>query len=129
MPVQRISSGSTSRVVGSVATAAGRVDAGRVVELRTGRLLRFAAAERVVGVTPPAVGFKRVKVGAMDVIALNDGVTRRPLGEEFVRNAPLEQVKASYPDRREASARTLLAATKVAIAWPVPTEAAAAPSP
>ncbi|MBP6404558.1 MAG: MBL fold metallo-hydrolase [Proteobacteria bacterium] len=42
----------------------------------------------------PAVGFKRMKLGAMEVIALNDGALRRPLGEEFVTNAPLEQVKA-----------------------------------
>lgn len=44
--------------------------------------------------TLPEVGFKRLKLGAMDIIALNDGALRRPLGEEFVRNAPLEQVKA-----------------------------------
>ena len=42
----------------------------------------------------PEVGFRRMKLGAMEVIALNDGALRRPLGEEFVRNAPLEQVKA-----------------------------------
>lgn len=39
-------------------------------------------------------GFRKLKLGAMEIIAINDGVTRRPLGEEFVRNAPLEQVKA-----------------------------------
>jgi glyoxylase-like metal-dependent hydrolase (beta-lactamase superfamily II) len=44
--------------------------------------------------TPPAPGFRRMKVGAMEVIAVNDGVLRRPLGDEFVRNAPLEQVKS-----------------------------------
>lgn len=44
--------------------------------------------------TPVAVGHRRLKLGAMEVIALNDGVFRRPLGEEFVTNAPLEQVKA-----------------------------------
>jgi glyoxylase-like metal-dependent hydrolase (beta-lactamase superfamily II) len=44
--------------------------------------------------TAPAVGFKRMKLGAMEVIALNDGALRRPLGDEFVTNAPLEQVKA-----------------------------------
>ncbi len=44
--------------------------------------------------TLPAPGFRRMKVGAAEVIALNDGAIRRPLGEEFVRNAPLEQVKA-----------------------------------
>ena len=42
----------------------------------------------------PAVGFRRMKLGAMEVIALHDGALRRPLGEEFVTNAPLEQVKA-----------------------------------
>ena len=44
--------------------------------------------------TLPSVGFKRMKLGHMEVIALNDGAVRRPLGEEFVSNAPLEQVKA-----------------------------------
>jgi len=44
--------------------------------------------------TPAAPGFRRMKLGAMEVIALNDGVLRRPLGDEFVVNAPLEQVKA-----------------------------------
>ncbi|MFN7001683.1 MAG: MBL fold metallo-hydrolase, partial [Elioraea tepidiphila] len=44
--------------------------------------------------TLPTPGFRRVKVGAFEIIALNDGALRRPLGEEFVRNAPLEQVKA-----------------------------------
>ena len=42
----------------------------------------------------PATGFRRMTLGAMEVIALNDGAVRRPLGEEFVTNAPLEQVKA-----------------------------------
>lgn len=44
--------------------------------------------------TLPATGVKRMKLGAMEVIALNDGALRRPLGEEFVRNVPLEQVKS-----------------------------------
>jgi len=44
--------------------------------------------------TPPSPGFARLKVGDIEVIAVNDGVVRRPLGDEFVRNAPLEQVKA-----------------------------------
>lgn len=39
------------------------------------------------------VGFRRQKLGDMEVIALNDGVVRRPLAAEFVRNAPLDQVK------------------------------------
>lgn len=42
----------------------------------------------------PETGFRRMKLGAMEVIALHDGTNRRALGEEFVRNAPLEQVKA-----------------------------------
>lgn len=42
----------------------------------------------------PEPGFKRMKLGAMEVIALNDGALRRPLGEEFVRNAPLAEVRA-----------------------------------
>ncbi|WP_439520598.1 MBL fold metallo-hydrolase [Hydrogenophaga sp.] len=42
----------------------------------------------------PTPGFRKMKLGAMEIIALNDGALRRPLGEEFVRNAPLEQVKA-----------------------------------
>jgi glyoxylase-like metal-dependent hydrolase (beta-lactamase superfamily II) len=40
------------------------------------------------------VGFRKQKLGDMEVIALNDGVVRRPLAAEFVRNAPLEEVKA-----------------------------------
>lgn len=44
--------------------------------------------------TLPSPGFRRMKLGAMEVIAINDGVARRALGEEFVTNAPLEQVKA-----------------------------------
>ena len=44
--------------------------------------------------TLPTPGFRKMKLGAMEIIALNDGALRRPLGEEFVRNAPLEQVKA-----------------------------------
>lgn len=44
--------------------------------------------------TLPAPGFARAKVGSAEVIALNDGIARRPLGEEFVRNAPLAEVRA-----------------------------------
>lgn len=44
--------------------------------------------------TLPEPGFRKMKLGAMEIIAINDGALRRPLGEEFVRNAPLEQVKA-----------------------------------
>lgn len=39
-------------------------------------------------------GFRRTKVGEVEVIALQDGVARRPLGEEFVKNAPLTEVRA-----------------------------------
>ena len=44
--------------------------------------------------TLPSPGFKKFKLGDMEVIALNDGVGRRPLAEGFVRNAPLEEVKS-----------------------------------
>jgi glyoxylase-like metal-dependent hydrolase (beta-lactamase superfamily II) len=44
--------------------------------------------------TLPSPGFKRIKVGDAEVIALNDGIARRPLGEEFVRNAPLAEVRS-----------------------------------
>ncbi len=40
------------------------------------------------------VGFRKQKIGDMEIIALNDGVARRPLGAEFVRNAPLTEVQA-----------------------------------
>ncbi len=43
--------------------------------------------------TPPVVGFRRMKMGDVEIIALNDGVVRRPLAEEFVRNAPMTQVQ------------------------------------
>jgi glyoxylase-like metal-dependent hydrolase (beta-lactamase superfamily II) len=42
----------------------------------------------------PEPGWRRVQLGQTELLALNDGVLRRPLGEEFVRNAPLESVKA-----------------------------------
>lgn len=45
--------------------------------------------------TAPTVGFRRMKLGAMEIIALNDGALRRPLGDEFVTNTPLDQVKAA----------------------------------
>lgn len=40
------------------------------------------------------VGFRKQKLGDMEVIALNDGVARRPLAAEFVKNAPLAEVQA-----------------------------------
>ncbi|WP_315126153.1 MBL fold metallo-hydrolase [Comamonas antarctica] len=42
-----------------------------------------------------APGFVRRKVGNARVVALSDGVGRRPLAEGFVRNATLAQVKAT----------------------------------
>ncbi len=39
------------------------------------------------------VGFRRQKIGDIEIIALNDGVTRRPLAEEFVKNAKLADVQ------------------------------------
>ncbi len=44
--------------------------------------------------TLPSPGFQRMKVGDVEVISLLDGIARRPLGEEFVTNAPLAEVKA-----------------------------------
>jgi glyoxylase-like metal-dependent hydrolase (beta-lactamase superfamily II) len=56
-----------------------------------------AWAQSVPSLGTPALpnpGFRRMKVGNAEVIALNDGVARRPLGEEFVKNAPLAEVRA-----------------------------------
>lgn len=39
------------------------------------------------------VGYRKQKVGDMEIIALNDGVVRRALQAEFVRNAPLAEVQ------------------------------------
>jgi glyoxylase-like metal-dependent hydrolase (beta-lactamase superfamily II) len=39
------------------------------------------------------VGFRKQKIGDIEVIALNDGVQRRALGEEFVKNAKLNEVQ------------------------------------
>ncbi|MDO8420276.1 MAG: MBL fold metallo-hydrolase, partial [Rubrivivax sp.] len=44
--------------------------------------------------TLPSPGFRRMKVGDVEVIALIDGIARRPLGEEFVTNAPVAEVRA-----------------------------------
>ncbi len=56
----------------------------------------FAQSSAAIGSPPVAApGFKRIQLGAVQIIALNDGVTRRPLAEGFVRNAPLNEVKAS----------------------------------
>lgn len=45
--------------------------------------------------TLPTPGFHRVRLGEAEVLSLNDGVTRRPLAEGFVRNAPLADVRAA----------------------------------
>ncbi|WP_200843882.1 MBL fold metallo-hydrolase [Pantoea sp. 18069] len=42
-----------------------------------------------------AQGFFRQKLGNAHVVAVSDGVGRRPLAEGFVRNAPLAQVQAA----------------------------------
>lgn len=42
----------------------------------------------------PQVGFRKQKLGDMEIIALNDGIARRALAAEFVRNAPLTEVQA-----------------------------------
>ncbi len=44
--------------------------------------------------TLPAPGFRRIKVGDVEVVSLIDGIARRPLGEEFVKNAPIAEVRA-----------------------------------
>lgn len=42
----------------------------------------------------PSPGFRRMKVGDAEVISLIDGIARRPLGDEFVKNTPLAEVRA-----------------------------------
>ena len=44
--------------------------------------------------TLPSPGFRRTKMGDVEIISVLDGIARRPLGEEFVKNAPLAEVKA-----------------------------------
>lgn len=44
--------------------------------------------------TLPSPGFRRTKMGDVKIISVLDGIARRPLGEEFVKNAPLAEVKA-----------------------------------
>ena len=55
--------------------------------------------------TLPSPGWRRTKVGDAEVIALIDGIARRPLGEEFVKNAPLAEVRA-LQDGHKDQART-----------------------
>jgi glyoxylase-like metal-dependent hydrolase (beta-lactamase superfamily II) len=44
--------------------------------------------------TLPNPGFRRQRVGDFEILSVIDGVARRPLGEEFVKNAPLAEVRA-----------------------------------
>ena len=44
--------------------------------------------------TLPSPGFRRTKMGDVEIISVLDGIARRPLGEEFMKNAPLAEVKA-----------------------------------
>ena len=44
--------------------------------------------------TLPSPGFRRTKMGDVEIISVLGGIARRPLGEEFVKNAPLAEVKA-----------------------------------
>lgn len=44
--------------------------------------------------TLPSPGFRRMKLGEVEIVSLIDGIARRPLGEEFVKNAPLAEVRA-----------------------------------
>lgn len=44
--------------------------------------------------TLPSPGFRRMTMGQIEVISVIDGIARRPLGEEFVKNAPLAEVRA-----------------------------------
>ena len=37
--------------------------------------------------TLPSPGFRRTKMGDVEIISVLDGIARRPLGEEFVKNA------------------------------------------
>lgn len=45
-----------------------------------------------------APGIYRYKVGDFEVTAINDGAGKRPLGAEFVRNAPLEDVRKALEE-------------------------------
>ncbi len=54
-----------------------------------------AAASRQPG---PAIAFRRVAVGELEVTLLFDGHARRPLDAGFVRNAPLPEVQRALAD-------------------------------
>ncbi|MEN9762156.1 MAG: putative quorum-quenching lactonase YtnP [Pseudomonadota bacterium] len=43
--------------------------------------------------TLPSPGFRKTRIGEMDVITVNDGILRRPLGAEFVPGIAIEQVR------------------------------------
>lgn len=43
----------------------------------------------------PESGVRRIPMGDMELLAVNDGVARRPLAEGFVRNAALAEVQAA----------------------------------
>jgi glyoxylase-like metal-dependent hydrolase (beta-lactamase superfamily II) len=55
---------------------------------------RAAAPKR----TDPAVAFRRLAVGELEVTLLYDGHARRPLDAGFVRNAPLPEVQQALAD-------------------------------
>jgi glyoxylase-like metal-dependent hydrolase (beta-lactamase superfamily II) len=78
LPVSR-----RSLIAGSVAATAGA-------------LAPVSAARAAV---PPAgrqmPGAYRYRVGDFEVTAITDGISRRPLAGDFVRNAPLEEVQAA----------------------------------
>jgi glyoxylase-like metal-dependent hydrolase (beta-lactamase superfamily II) len=60
----------------------------------SGLLPAFAQAPDLGQPSLPNPGFRKMRLGDIEIIALNDGVARRPLREEFVRNAPLAEVQA-----------------------------------
>ncbi len=74
-------------IVGGSAAAAAYL-AGSFVPLTAQNAPNFGAPSVV------QVGFRRQQMGDMEIIALNDGVVRRPLAAEYVRNTPLDQVHA-----------------------------------
>lgn len=57
-------------------------------------LAAWAQAPNFGAPTLPSPGFKRMKLGDAEIVAFNDGAFRRPLGEEFVKNAPLAEVRS-----------------------------------
>jgi glyoxylase-like metal-dependent hydrolase (beta-lactamase superfamily II) len=47
---------------------------------------------------PPNPGFARLRIGDVEIVAINDGLARRPLAEGFVRDVPLSQVQAALAE-------------------------------